>query len=216
MKRAAVLASILFAAPAAAEPASTANPRATGVEQDDEMRGRILPERLAPRSNNYFTVGVGFERFGREVAGNDNLFGVAAMWRINSFGPHVLLMSKPSDAGIEDSRFLAGIGLRSYFPLLGTSFSYGVGVHAEMRLEDHYWLAYATPLELGAVVWARNSWDIELFVGARRAFAGDLINHFFIDPNGFDNENAQDELDRLRTETPWQGFLRIVFARRID
>ena len=180
------------------------------------MRGRVLPEKLAPKSNSYFTVGVGLERFGREVAGNDNLIGLAAMWRIQSFGPHVLLMTKPSDGGYEDSRFLAGIGLRGYFPLLGTSFSYGVGLHIETRLEDHYWLAYATPLELGAVVWAKNSWDIEVFVGARRAMAGALINHFFIDPNGFDNENAKEELDRLRTDTPWQGFLRVVFARRIE
>jgi len=208
---AAALAITLLAAPAAAEVSS-----ATAMEPDDVMRGRILPKELAPKSNSYFTIGVGIERFGREVAGNDNLFGLAAMWRIHSFGPHVLLMSKPSDAGIEDSRFLAGLGLRGYFPLLGTSFSYGVGVHAEMRLEDHYWLAYATPLELGAVIWAKDSWDIELFVGARRAMAGDLINHFFIDPNGFDNENAREELDRVRTDTPWQGFLRLVFARRID
>jgi hypothetical protein len=206
----------LLAAPAAAEAEPPASGPLSGVEQDDVMRGRVLPDQLAPKPNSYFTVGIGVERFGREVAGNDNLFGLAAMWRIHSFGPHVLVMSKPSDAGIEDSRFMAGIGLRGYLPLLGTSFSYGVGVHAEMRLEDHYWLVYATPLELGAVVWAKDSWDIEVFIGARRAIAGGLINHFFIDPNGFDNENARDELDRLRSDTPWQGFLRVVFARRID
>jgi hypothetical protein len=206
VKHFAVLAVALCAAPAAAQ----------GIPQNDVIRGEVLPERLAPKSNNYFTVGVGIERFGREVAGNDNLIGLAVMWRIQSFGPHLLVMSKPSDAGFEDSRFLAGFGLRGYFPLLGTAFSYGVGLHAEVRLEDHYWLAYATPLELGAVVYAKNSWDIEVFVGARRAIGGELINHFFIDPNGFDNENAREELERLRTETPWQGFLRVVFARRID
>jgi hypothetical protein len=216
VKGAAALILTFAAAPAAAEVSSEARQPPSGAEQDDAMRGRVLPEKLAPRSNSYFSVGVALERFGREVAGNDNLFGLAAMWRIYSFAPHALLMSKPSDAGLEDSRFLAGLGLRGYFPLLGTSFSYGVGVHAEMRLEDHYWLAYATPLELGAVIWAKDSWDIEIFVGARRAMAGDLINHFFIDPNGFDNENAREELNRLRTDTPWQGFLRLVFARRID
>jgi hypothetical protein len=216
LNSAAALAFTLFAVPAAAEVPAAAHTPPSAVERDDVMRGPVLPEKLAPKSNSYFTVGVGLERFGREVAGNDNLVGLAAMWRIHSFGPHVLVMSKPSDAGLEDSRFLAGLGLRGYFPLLGTSFSYGVGVHAEMRLEDHYWLVYATPLELGAVIWDRESWDIELFVGARRAIAGDLINHFFIDPNGFDNENAREELDRLRTHTPWQGFLRVVFARRIE
>jgi hypothetical protein len=216
VKSSAALAFALLAAPAVAQATPTSDRPPSHAEHDDVIRGQVLPEKLAPKSNSYFTVGIGVERFGREVAGNDNLFGLAAMWRIHSFGPHVLIMSKPSDAGIEDSRFLAGIGLRGYFPLLGASFSYGVGVHAEMRLEDHYWLAYATPLELGAVVWAKDSWDIEVFIGARRAIAGGLINHFFIDPNGFDNEDARDELDRLRSDTPWQGFLRVVFARRID
>jgi hypothetical protein len=216
VKTSAVLAFALLAAPAAAHALPASGQPPSDAERDDVLGGRVLPEELAPKSNSYFTVGVGVERFGREVAGNDNLFGLAAMWRIHSFGPHVLVMSKPSDAGLEDSRFLAGLGLRGYVPLFGTSFSYGVGVHAEMRLEDHYWLAYATPLELGAVVWAKDSWDIEVFIGARRAIAGGLINHFFIDPNGFDNENARDELDRLRSDSPWQGFLRVVFARRID
>jgi hypothetical protein len=43
-----------------------------------------------------------------------------------------------------------------------------------------------------------------------------LINTFLIDPNGFDNEDAQRELDVARDKRPWRGFLRIVFARRID
>jgi hypothetical protein len=182
----------------------------------DVQRGPLLPLHLAKPKTTFWSIGVGLERFGRDIKDTNDLIGVAAMLRIRSFGPHALVMAKPSQEGYEDSRFLGGLGLRGYFPLLGISFSYGVGFHAEVRLEDHFWLAYATPLELGVVLYAKNSWDIELFMGARRAFAGELINHFLIDPNGFDNENAQRELDRTKTDDPWRGFVRIVFARRID
>jgi hypothetical protein len=182
----------------------------------DEHRGRVLPRHLAGDQSTFWTVGLGVERFGTGYADSDYLVGVAAMFRVRSFGPHAVLMTKPSPDGYEESRFLAGLGLRGYFPVLGVSFSYGVGVHAEVRLEDHFWLAYATPLELGAVIYAKHSWDIELFLGARRAFAGELINHFLIDPNGFDNEDAGRELDRVKTDDPWRGFVRVVFARRLD
>jgi hypothetical protein len=209
MKRAAGVAfALVWASPAtAAEPA---------VVDDGVQRGRVLPEHLASSPETFWSVGIGVERFGAKVEDDNNLIGVATMFRIRSFGPHALLMAEPSPEGYQDSRFVGGLGLRGYFPLLGTSFSYGVGVHAEIRLRDHYWLAYATPLELGAVLWSKDSWDIELFLGARRAFAGELIDHFLIDPNGLDNENAQDELDRIRHDDPWRGFLRLVFARRID
>ena len=188
------------------------DPRVDGGWQ----RGAVVSEHLAKLPSTFWSVGVALERFGTGYTGNDSLIGIATMFRIDSFGPHAVLMSKPSPEGYQDSRFLTGFGVRGYFPLLGTSFSYGVGVHAEVRLEDHFWLAYATPFELGAVLWSKDSWDIELFAGARRAFAGELIDHFLIDPNGFDNENAQDALDHQRREEPWRGFVRLVFARRID
>jgi hypothetical protein len=180
------------------------------------QRGAVLPPHLAEAPDTFWSVGVGLERFGGELGTGDNLIGVATMFRIRSFGPHALLMTEPSTQGYQDWRLLAGLGLRGYFDLLGASFSYGVGVHAEARLDDHFWLAYATPFELGSVLWSRESWDIELFLGVRRAFAGELIRNYLLDPNGYDNENAQDELDRLRKQDPWRGFVRIVFARRID
>jgi hypothetical protein len=198
----------LWAAPARADESP--------VSDDGVQEGRVLPEHLAHQPDTFWSVGLGVERFGAKVDDDNNLIGIATMLRIRSFGPHALLMVEPSEEGYQDSRFLGGVGLRGYFPLLGTSFSYGVGVHAEIRLKDHFWLAYATPLELGAVLWSKDSWDIELFVGVRRAFAGELIDHFLIDPNGFDNENARDELETIRHDDPWRGFLRLVFARRID
>jgi hypothetical protein len=173
-----------------------------------------LPPHLEHNPETFWSVGLALERFGTGYVGNDNLVGVATMFRYYSFGPHALLLAKPSPAGYEDSRFLFGLGLRGYFPLVGTWFSYGVGVHGEWLRP--LWLAYATPFELGAVVLNENSWDIEIFVGARRAFAGQLIDQYLIDPNGFDNENAQDELDYIRHHDAWRGFLRVVFARKID
>jgi hypothetical protein len=186
------------------------------AQESDEHVGPVLPPHLAEDQETFWSVGMALERFGTGYTGSDNLIGVAAMFRYRSFGPHALLMAKPSPDGYEDSRFLFGLGLRGYFPLLGTSFSYGVGVHGEVRLEDHFWLAYATPFELGAVVFRKNSWDIEVFLGARRAIGGALIDHYLIDPNGFDNEDARDELNEARHDDPWRLFLRVVFARRID
>jgi hypothetical protein len=184
--------------------------------RDDAQRGPVVPAALARNPSTFWSVGLGLERFGTGYQNTNDLLGIAAMFRMRSFGPHAVLMAKPNPDSYQDARFLAGLGLRGYFPLLGVSFSYGVGLHAEVRLEDHFWLAYATPLELGVVVYAKHSWDIEVFAGARRAFAGSLINHFLIDPNGFDNQGAQEELDRIKTVDPWRGFIRVVFARRID
>jgi hypothetical protein len=196
--------------------ALSAIPRLALAQESGEHVGPVLPAHLASEPETFWSVGMALERFGTGYTGSDNLVGVATMFRYRSFGPHALLMAKPSPDGYEDSRFLFGLGLRGYFPLFGTYFSYGVGAHAEIRLEDHFWLAYATPLELGAVVFHKNSWDIEVFLGARRAIGGALIDHFLIDPNGFDNEDARDELNYQRHEDAWKGFLRIVFARRLD
>ena len=184
----------------------------------------LLPPHLVPDKESYFVVGWAIERFGADFTGrfedNNVLIGLAAMWRYKSFGPHLLLMSKPISDTItsyQDSRFLVGGGLRGIVDVPGfTELSYGVGVHLEARLEDHYWLAFATPLELGATIWRRGSWHMDLFLGARRAMAGQLIDHFLIDPNGIDNQNARDELHDARHENAWKGFVRFVFSRKID
>ena len=49
----------------------------------------------------------------------------------------------------------------------------------------------------------------------RRIVAGELINSFLVDPNGFNNEGAQDELAATR-RSPWEGFLLLNFGRRVD
>ena len=141
--------------------------------------------------------------------------GSMAMYRWRALGPHASLLLRPSGRGYQYWRALSGFGLRGYLPVGPTEISYGVGAHFEARLEDHYWLAHATLLELGTPLTRAGSWNIGLFAGARYAFTGQLINFFLVDPNGFDNENAQDDLDIARG-APWRGFVRVVFARRID
>lgn len=211
----------------AAELAVATMPSASGSRQGAGTRpppddagevfvGPVLPATLGEAPRDWWVVGVALEQFGRDPGSLDALYGISVMYRLYSWGPHLLMMAKPNSGGFEESRFVAGAGLRGYLPLLGTSLSYGVSMHAEARLEDHFWLAYATPLELGVVLYSKNSWDLELFFGARRAFAGKLINHFLLDPNGFDNENAADELERVTKLKPWRAFVRLVFGRRLD
>jgi hypothetical protein len=183
---------------------------------DGRFRGEVLPLELAPRSESFWVVGVAVEEYGRGSRSRDELYGVTAMLRLRSWGPHALVMLKPSGRSYQDTRFVAGLGLRGYLPVLGIELSYGVGMQIEARLEDHFWLASATPLELGAVLFSKNSWELELFVGARRAFAGELINSFLLDPNGFDNEDADAVLYKTKTLEPWRGFVRLQFGRRLD
>jgi hypothetical protein len=189
-----------------------------------EIVGPVLPETLAPRQSSWWVVGVAAETFGTDVKGTNLLLGVDVIYRTRAFSPHLLLMMKPNSLmranptldNYQDYRALAGLGMRAHVPVFGTELSYGVGAHAEVRLEDHYWTMHFTPVEVGTLLYGEDSWDIELFVGLRHAFAGSLINHFIIDPNGFDNEVAQDELDEQIYGSPWNGFLRVVFGRRID
>jgi hypothetical protein len=181
----------------------------------------LLPRHLVEPSNNYWVVGVGIEQFGSNLTASDQrdnqLVGLAARYRISAFGPHALLMTRPSFVNYENTRLLAGLGLRAFYDVRGfTEVSWGFGAHFEVRLSDHYWLGYVTPLELGAVVWDAGSWKIEASIGLRRAFAGALINQILIDPNGLENERARENLYEARHERPWKGFLRLVFGRRID
>lgn len=169
----------------------------------------------------YWVVGIGAEYFTSAAesvgSGGEELLGLTTMWRLGAFGPHAMLMAKPGVERVQDSRALAGLGLRGYYDISGfTEISYGVGGHLEARLTDHFWLGYLTPLELGAVVWHKGSWDIEAFIGVRRAVGGSLINYFLIDPNAFDNAEAQDHLDDVLHGTPWRAFVRVVFGRRVD
>jgi hypothetical protein len=160
---------------------------------------------------------VAVESYGTGAPTDDTLFGLSAYYRLGPLAPNATFLFKPAaHDDLERSRWFGGLGLRSYFDVLGVEFAYGVGMHAEARLEDHYWLGVVTPLEIGAVLYDEHSFRIELLGGARYAFAGDLINHFLIDPNGFDNEDARDGLDEARHGDPWRSFVRLSFGRKLD
>jgi hypothetical protein len=205
---------------AAGDPSNRAAelPEPTHGESTAAVRGEParLPRHLQDDPTNYWLIGLTTELVGTGPNEHDGLYGITVQHRLGAFAPHVLTQLKPSAEGFEQFRQLFGLGLRSYFPVLGVELSYGVGAHFEARLADHFWLAYATPVELGAVLYSHNSFSVQLFVGARSAFAGHLINHFLLDPNGFDDERAQERLEHVRFEQPWRGFLRLVVGRRVD
>jgi hypothetical protein len=189
-----------------------------GCQVEGVWCGPIVSGALAPERSHYFGVGLGVEGWGNKFSGSDYLVALATTLRVSAFAPYLQLMAKP-DAGTsryEEARLLFGPGLRAYFPLFGTQVSYGVGVLGELRFEEHFWLAYATPFELSGVLFRRHSFEVELFTGMRRAFAGKLVNSFLLDPNGFENEEAQANLDRATREEAWHGFVRIMISRRID
>src|SRR5687768_12472359 len=156
MRACAIACALSFALPAVA----AAPP--PGVEADQgTQRGPVVPAHLVDNQTPFWSIGVAFEGYGSEESG-DALIGLASMLRVGWFGPNALIMLKPDPSGYEQSRFLGGLGLRAYFSLFDRSFSYGVGAHIEARLEDHFWLAYATPFELGATIYAERTWDVQL------------------------------------------------------
>lgn len=137
--------------------------------------------------------------------------------------PDGIAMTFLERGGVENIRSLAGITARAAFNVGSLQMLYGAGFHAEVRLSQHFWMMVATPLELGAVIWRTGSWNIQLFTGLRLLVAGELFNVFVLDPNGFDDgrvcnpetNSPQCDLDRVK-DSPWNGFIGLVFARRID
>ncbi len=182
------------------------------------MQGPVLPAHLVAERPVFWRVGLGLERFGTGFEGSDYLAALSVAYRYRAFVPNLLLLAKPrlSTEGYEESRFVLGLGLRSYVKLWGVEVSYGTGVQGELRFEDHFWLLHLTPLELSAVLLRKRTLDIEFFVGARGAVTGKLIDSFLLDPNGFQNESAQAALERASGGDRFHGFFRLVVSRRLD
>ena len=179
----------------------------------------LLPPAWEVESEAHWVLGLALERGGTNVVGDDvlrdQLIGLSFAFRWRFLEPHVRLMASPTVGRYQNTRMLAGGGLRLHVSLLDFDFSYGGGAHFEARLDDHYWLVGVTPFEVGLTVWDRGSWRIQVHTGARLIVAGELINSFMIDPNGFNNENARDELDDTRDQ-PWEGFVLVTFGRRVE
>lgn len=177
-------------------------------------------ETFAEEPTSYFLVGVALERADDSVIGDellaDQLVGATAMYRVWNvgFGGRLLFSPDLDRANVVQIRLLLGADLRIYHEFFGIEWSYGIGALAETRLADHFWLTYVTPAELGATVYQSQTFSMRVFAGVRYLASGTLVNSFLIDPNGFDNENAADALQEEK-DNPLEGFVRIVFARRI-
>ena len=182
------------------------------------LTGPVLPATLVPEKRSYLRLGLGAERFGNGSTDSDYMAAISGVYRYRAFGPNATLLAKPNlgTADYEKSRFLIGLGLRGYVPLLGTEVSYGIGALGELRFEEHFWLIQGTPIELSAVLYRRRTFEVELTVGMRVVLAGKLLNSFLLGPNGFRNEDAQADLDRARHEDRARGFIRLIFSRRLD
>ena len=179
----------------------------------------LLPERAEVLEKDFWVVGVGIERGIVRLTDNpaDELrLGVQLSYRNRVWGPHAWLQAGPdSGTRLENLSAAVGAGIRAHFLLWEQAFSYGVSVQLETRFRRSFWLAMATPLELGTVLWSRGSAEISVFSGMRRVFAGELVNSFLLDPNGFDNQDRADELTDIKRNSAWQGFIAVTFARRL-
>ena len=186
----------------------------------DTATGRSQSFRLAPHlvpsQTSYLRFGPSFAGAGFGSSQNSIFFGLDAMYRWESLGPNLALLMRPSSSGYESVRVLGMLGIRSYIDAGFSEVSYGVVLDWDARLEDHFWILHASPIELGVVLYETDSRRVELQFGIRKALTGELINHFLIDPNGFDNEDAADTLDERLVQQPYSGFLRLVIGRKLD
>lgn len=172
------------------------------------------------RDEPHLSVGFGVEHFGKNARTfgrvRDLLLGTTVAFRAWGFEPHLEVLGSPVAGSWENLRLLGSFGTRYYLPRPSwLDLSIGWSIHAEARLEDHYWLASFSPIEVGATVFRRRSFRIQVFTGLRAGFAGDLLNSFLVDPNGFHDEAARDALDDAKLHAPWRLFMRVVFSHRI-
>lgn len=139
--------------------------------------------------------------------------GVGVTYRAHSLDSHISALVSPTSGGYESFSGLVSGGLRSRFSVGGLQWSYGVAVHSELRLLDHAWLAYATPLEVGTLLFERGTLRVQLLTGLRRVATSKLVDWLVVDPNGFDDETARDNLSHLSDHHPWQAFVALDFSR---
>ena len=187
----------------------------------DETAGTraYLPPGIAVSSSSYWIVGVAFDRAAdnvvREQLIDDQLFGPSVVHRWGALGLGSKLMLSPNFDAIENVRGLAALMARYRVQIAGRPWMLGVAGGIEARLHDHFWLAYLSPVEIGAPLYTDGTARVYLFVGLRRNIAGQLINSYLIDPNGFDNGNAERVLADEKS-APWEASISLVFGRRID
>jgi hypothetical protein len=193
---------------------------AAAAEHDDTADGHYLAAESSVRSSRFWWPTLVLERASSHVSGprsvDETRFGVALAYRTQSLSPHFRALISPSLRKYQNLAAMAGAGLRVHFEVGGLPLSYGTGLSIEARLRDSLWLAYATPVEIGTPLYRSDSAEHYVFIGARHSMAGALINSYLLDPNGYDNEDSLDELDRLRDEHAWQFYISFVFGRRVE
>jgi hypothetical protein len=144
---------------------------------------------------------------------DDQLFGLSATYFVGGrYGIHSRLLISPNVARVVDTRGLSAVGFRLRTKVLGVETFIGTGAHVEARLRTHYWLVYVAPAEVGATLWQKGSFRVELFLGARAVAAGDLVNFYLLDPNGVDSPQAREALGDEKRR-PWEVYLSLVLAR---
>lgn len=145
---------------------------------------------------------------------DDQLFGFSATWQRAWFGLHGRYATTPQRR-FRRQRTNILLGTRFLYKAFGRTWSYGINAQAEADLENHNWFLYATPLEIGGDLYTNRSFHLQLYVGVRYALVGDVIKNMFIDPNGIQSEDFETIVDNTLDE-PWEGYVSLVFARRID
>lgn len=182
--------------------------------------GAWLPSSSRLESPRFWWPAVVFERASTNLTGvrsiDETRFGLTLSYRTRGISPHLRALLSPSLGAYQNLAGAAGAGARVHFELVGLPLSYGVGVSVEARLRDSLWLAYATPLELGTPLFRGKSAEHHVFLGARRSMGGALINSYLLDPNGYANEDALDQLNDLRDAHAWQLYVSLVFGRRVE
>lgn len=183
----------------------------------EETRGPSLAELAA--KDPPWTVGIVAERGLHAIIDkalvDDQLFGLGVTRYVaRRYGIHARALVSPNYNDIVNTRGFFGAGLRLRTDVFGVTTFLGAGAHVEARLRNHYWLTYVTPFEVGVTLWTHGSFRVELYAGARAVIAGDLVNHFLLDPNGVNNVLANEALDAEKRR-PWEGYLSLVVGRAL-
>lgn len=181
--------------------------------------GIYVPDALAEPSLVSFELGVSLDRslvtLPQQGLFDDQLVGLSLTTRLWILGIYTDIGLSPSTLDqMEETRGVAETGLRGFFRLGKTELSVGAGLHLEARLNDHFWLLQADLVELGFLVYDRGSWRVRVYGGLRHNLDGRIISSYLVDPNGFQNEIAEERL-QARKSGGFEGFLSLVFARRL-
>jgi len=156
----------------------------------------------------------GFERLDSEEWLHDQYLGVSATYHRGWFGGNMRFMMTPRRLAPRTRAALV-LAPRVVGNAFGRKLSYGVAVHGEANLVDHHWMLLLSPVEIGLDLVTHNGMSVQLFGGLRYAAKGAMIENFFIDPNGHPSKTLE-ALLQARLDSPWEGYVSLVFARRLD